>query len=199
MKPGQSWALCVQHVLIWETGGDLVTGAPHLDPKDPGGFTKWGISRRRFPKVDIAALTRPGAEELYREHYWDELRCGEMPAGVALAVFDYAVPCGPPRAARGLQRIVGASVDGRVGAKTLDALARAIRRTSALEVVSRVCMQRAAYFVGLSLARARDASPEPGLQLESPHAVGWLRRLADTAARAGALAREGFPQPRSIS
>jgi lysozyme family protein len=177
-------------VLIWETGGDLATGAPHLDPEDPGGFTKWGISKRRFPKVDVAALTRAGAEALYLKHYWDELRCGEMPVGVALALFDYAVPCGPPRAARALQRVVGAGVDGKVGPKTLGALQRA----STLEVISRVCMQRASYFVALSLVRARDTSAAPGLQLESPHAAGWLRRLADTAARAGALAQEEFPQ-----
>jgi lysozyme family protein len=182
-------------VLWWETGGDLKTGAPHLDPEDPGGFTKWGISKRRFPKVDIAALTRAGAEALYREHYWDELRCGAMPAGVALALFDYSVPCGPPRAARALQRIVGAGIDGRVGPATLAALTRVLRgSTGSLGVVSQVCMQRAAYFVGLSLARARDGSPEPGLQLESPHAVGWQRRLADTAVQAGWLARDEAPQ-----
>jgi lysozyme family protein len=175
-------------VLTGETGGDLVTGAPHLDPDDPGGFTKWGVSKRRFPKVDIARLTRAGAEALYREHYWDELRCGEMPAGVALAVFDYAVPCGPPRGARALQRAIGAEIDGRVGPRTLAALTRALRRASALELVSQICMQRAAYFVGLGLARARDVSPAPGLQLESLHLTGWQRRLADTAARAGALA-----------
>jgi lysozyme family protein len=184
VTPEQRWALCVHHVLTWETGGDLFGGAPHLDPDDPGGFTKWGISKRRFPKVDVPALTRAQAEALYRQHYWDELRCGEMPAGVALALFDYAVPCGPPRAARALQRAVGAEIDGRVGPKTLQALQRA----SALEVVSQICMQRAAYFVGLGLARARDISPAPGLQLESPHLTGWQRRLADTAVRAGALA-----------
>ena len=190
MTPEQRWALCVHHVLWWETGGDLRTGAPHLDRDDPGGLTKWGISKRRFPKVDVAALTRAGAEALYRKHYWDELRCGEMPAGVALALFDYTVPCGPPRAARALQRVVEAGIDGRVGPKTLEG----IRRGSVLEIVSGICMARASYFVALSLARARDASPAPGLQLESPHAAGWLRRLADTAARGGALARDGFPQ-----
>jgi lysozyme family protein len=179
-----------------ETGGDLERGAPHLDAEDPGGFTKWGISSRAFPELDVAALSREAAEALYREHYWDVLRCAEMPTAVALAVFDYAVPSGVPRAARALQRVVGARVDGRVGGRTLAALAARIERDSILDVVSELCMERASFLVALSLARARDASDAAGLQLAAPHARGWLRRLAHTAALAGWLAREAEQEGR---
>jgi lysozyme family protein len=40
---------------------------------DPGGETNWGISKRAFPDVDIANLTREGAIALYKTHYWDPL------------------------------------------------------------------------------------------------------------------------------
>jgi lysozyme family protein len=61
------------------------------DPNDPGNWTggrigagelkgsKFGISAAAHPNVDIAALTRAAAGELYRPTYWDPHRCGEMP------------------------------------------------------------------------------------------------------------------------
>lgn len=43
------------------------------NPADPGGETQWGISKRAFPEVDIKNLTRDGAKDLYKAHYWDPL------------------------------------------------------------------------------------------------------------------------------
>lgn len=43
------------------------------DPRDPGGETKWGISKRAFPDLDIVNLTRDEASEVYRVHYWQPL------------------------------------------------------------------------------------------------------------------------------
>lgn len=40
---------------------------------DPGGETQWGISKRAFPNVDIKNLSRDGAKDLYKTHYWDPL------------------------------------------------------------------------------------------------------------------------------
>ena len=40
---------------------------------DPGGETKWGISKRAFPSVDIANLSRDDAKALYLAHYWEPL------------------------------------------------------------------------------------------------------------------------------
>lgn len=57
---------CVAEVL-GEEGGYV------NNPADPGGETKWGISKRAFPNVDIANLTREAASALYKTHYWDPL------------------------------------------------------------------------------------------------------------------------------
>jgi lysozyme family protein len=35
------------------------------NPKDPGGETNWGISKRSYPSVDIKNLTREQAGVLY--------------------------------------------------------------------------------------------------------------------------------------
>lgn len=43
------------------------------NPADPGGETNWGISKRAFPDVDIATLSRDDAKALYKAHYWDPL------------------------------------------------------------------------------------------------------------------------------
>ncbi|WP_425526518.1 glycosyl hydrolase 108 family protein [Xanthomonas oryzae] len=40
------------------------------DPRDPGGETQWGISKRAYPELNIRALTRDQAIEIYRRDYW---------------------------------------------------------------------------------------------------------------------------------
>lgn len=91
------------------------------DPKDPGGETRWGISKRAFPGEDIANLTRDRAEQLYREHYWKTCRCDELPEPIALAVFDAAVNQGPGVGIRLLQKALGLTADGAIGPATIDA------------------------------------------------------------------------------
>ena len=40
------------------------------DPSDPGGETKYGISKKAYPKVDIKNLTLDDAIEIYKDDYW---------------------------------------------------------------------------------------------------------------------------------
>ena len=39
------------------------------DPKDLGGETKYGITKRFYPDVDIKNLTIDGAKEIYKKEY----------------------------------------------------------------------------------------------------------------------------------
>ncbi len=64
------------------------------DPKDPGGETKYGISKRAFPKLDIRALTKAQAREIYHRSYWLRVGADRLPTGLDLAAFDTAVNCG---------------------------------------------------------------------------------------------------------
>ncbi len=43
-----------------------------IDPSDPGGMTKFGISKRAYPKLDIASLTRDEAVAIYYRDYWQK-------------------------------------------------------------------------------------------------------------------------------
>ena len=94
------------------------------DPRDNGGETNFGISKRAYPHLDIRNLTREQAIAIYKRDYWDKCRCDEMPSGLALSVFDMAVNAGNNRAIRILQYVLGVAVDGIIGSKTLEAASK---------------------------------------------------------------------------
>jgi len=43
-----------------------------FDPDDPGGMTKYGISKRSYPMLDIKSLTRDQAVAIYYRDYWEK-------------------------------------------------------------------------------------------------------------------------------
>ena len=92
------------------------------DPRDPGGETNWGISKRSYPTVDIKNLTRDGAKVIYRRDFWEVIG-NEKPA-VTFQVFDFAVNSGIGTALRKLQLAVGVADDGHWGPLSQAALAR---------------------------------------------------------------------------
>lgn len=83
-------------------------------PRDPGGETHWGISKRSYPHVDIKNLTREGAKEIYRRDFWGPVG-GMLDDGVMFQVFDAAINHGIGNATRMLQRAVGVADDGHWG------------------------------------------------------------------------------------
>lgn len=110
-----NWENCLSHTKISE--GGYVN-----DPVDPGGETKYGISKRSYPDVDIKNLTWDKAAAIYKRDYWDAVRGDDLPSGVDLVAFDAAVNSGVSRGAKWLQKAVGVTQDGRIGPVTIDAL-----------------------------------------------------------------------------
>ena len=97
------------------------------DPKDPGGETNFGIAKRSHPDVDIKNLTKDGAKEIYKEHYWDGNKVESLPEQLRHIYFDMCVNQGKGRAVKILQRAANAKgadlkVDGGLGPKTLAAI-----------------------------------------------------------------------------
>ena len=80
----------LEFVLKWE--GGYVN-----DPSDPGGETKWGISKRAHPSLNIRGLTPEDALKIYRKDYWDNLGCGDIEFPSCVAVLDTGVNCGVQR------------------------------------------------------------------------------------------------------
>mgnify|MGYP003149201708 FL=1 len=52
--------------VLHREGGAKIT----RDPDDPGGLTKFGISKRSNPDVDIENLSEDDAVLIYLEKYW---------------------------------------------------------------------------------------------------------------------------------
>lgn len=95
---------CVQFVLSQECrrnkDGTLDDGYSN-DPNDPGGETKYGISKKAYPKLDIKNITLSDALNLYYTDYWYVAKGLEFPLNVC--VFDCAVNQGTKTATQFLQ------------------------------------------------------------------------------------------------
>ena len=107
----------------WDDAFDKVIGHEGgyvNDQNDPGGETKYGISKRSYPDEDIAGMTLTRAKEIYKRDYWDKCKCGELPHPLDFVTFDAAVNSGCGRAAKWLQQAIpGVTVDGIIGKQTL--------------------------------------------------------------------------------
>ena len=83
------------------------------DPADPGGETKWGISKRSYPNEDIANLTQDAAKAIYLRDFWNPV--GDIAPAVKFQVFDFAVNSGIQTAIRKLQTAISVADDGHWG------------------------------------------------------------------------------------
>jgi len=111
------------------------------DPRDNGGLTKYGISQKAYPSLDILALTRDDAIALYRRDYWMPVRGDDLAWAFALPLFDCAVNQGVGRAIRMFQTALRVPADGSFGPVTLKA-AQA-RQGNPTETLARFMAERA--------------------------------------------------------
>lgn len=135
------------------------------NPKDPGGETRWGISKRSYPNVDIKNLTRGAAIELYRRDFWIKPKIAELPAPLAFQVFDAAVNSGTSRAIKWLQHALGIVPDGVWGPATDQALEWMKGDDEALAVALKYVSTRLVFYTDLATFQT--------------FGKGWVRRIAD--------------------
>jgi lysozyme family protein len=102
-----------------------VEGVYSNDPKDPGGETKFGITKRSYPQLDIKALTLADAKSLYLKDYWGPIHGDDIPWPLAMFVFDAEVNQGRGAAIKLLQKSLGVKQDGSFGPSTVKAVAKA--------------------------------------------------------------------------
>lgn len=98
-------------------------------PNDKGGETKYGITKREFPNLDIQNLTLEQAKDIYYNKYWIPSKCYIIPNyWLAEKVFSLSVNMGVQQACVLLQRALRAATsrelneDGIIGAKTIGAI-----------------------------------------------------------------------------
>lgn len=138
-------------------------------PSDPGGETKYGISKRAFPYLDIKHLSQSKAKQIYRHDYWHPCKCDALPPLVDIVTFDLAVNSGRDFAGKALQRSINLRedsqnklvVDGIIGERTVTASHRQEPELLAHTVIS--C--RDEYYTNLA-----------GRPQYEPFTRGWINR-----------------------
>jgi len=172
--------ICLDEVLDQEGG--------YVDhPSDPGGATNMGITRKTLarwrlvspwwslPKSAVMELRRTEAAKIYRASYWDRCRAGQFPAGLDLALFDFAVNSGPDRAIRTLQAELDVAADGQVGPLTLGAVETYAARKGLGALIGALCDRRLAFLNRLPTFVTFGR--------------GWTARVANVRATALAMAK----------
>lgn len=136
-----------------------IEGGYSNDPNDPGGETKYGISKRSYPNVDIKNLTLDGAKAIYRADFWDVL--GTADPAIKFQAFDFAVNSGIQTAVRKLQLAIGVADDGHWGPRSAAHLAS----MDLNDVLLRFAAERLLFMTNLSKW--------------DNYGRGWARRIAN--------------------
>lgn len=137
---------------------------------DAGGFTRFGLSSKAFPDLDLSKITLVQAMDLYREKYWDTIQGDKLPAALGMVLFDWAVNSGVATAVENLQAILGGlEVDGILGRMTLSA----VEKTDQIALISRLLQ-----------ARADDRIHQASRPDQRVFLKGWMRRIIALAVEA---------------
>ena len=100
-------------------------------PADRGGPTNWGITQRVYEAYkgrpvtieEMKRMPRTEAIAIYKKNYWDKVGGDSIKYyATAFILFDQAVNRGVGAVIKQAQSILGVTVDGGVGPKTLAAL-----------------------------------------------------------------------------
>jgi lysozyme family protein len=147
-------------------------------PKDPGGMTNLGVTKRNWEvylnrdvtEAEMRALTPDTVKPFYKSQYWDKIKGDQLPSGVDYAAYDLAVNSGTGKAAKFLQEIAGVAADGVIGPKSIEA----INACNPEQVVDALCDMRMDFLKRLPTF--------------DTFGKGWSIRVADVKAKASDMA-----------
>lgn len=86
-----NWQKAIKFALDWE-------GEYSWDKDDPGGETKWGVSKKAYPDLIIKDLTKDECISIHKRDRWDAMGCDDLPDKLDICVFDCALNMGITRA-----------------------------------------------------------------------------------------------------
>ena len=174
----QAFELAVDHAMHYEVSGSwnlniqgVIDGTNHRacgytnDPTDAGGETKFGISKRANPTVDILNLTWDDAKDIYYQKYWLAGSCDDLSGRVAVLHFDGCINHGISAASKFLQRALNVSDDGHIGPKTI----LAANNGNSISICQQICDERLQYYKNIV---ANNPS-------QSKYIKGWTRRIEE--------------------
>ena len=139
-------------------------------PKDPGGETNLGVTKRVYEEhggtKDMKNLLVEDVAPIYKKGYWDRMKGDELPNGLDLCVFDFGVNAGPGRSAKYLQTMIGTVADGGIGPNTLAKLAEYVEKHGIEKCIEDFQSARQDYYEKLSTF--------------ATFGNGWTRRVDET-------------------
>ncbi len=137
-------------------------------PYDRGGLTKYGISKRSFPEVDIESLTKEEAVTIIFSAFYFPLNLqGIESIRLRWKTLDIGVNTAGWRAAKFLQNAVGVTPDGLIGPITL----AAVNSADPDKVLFELIKKQARHYARIMAVDNRQAK----------NAIGWIRRAFDMA------------------
>ena len=143
-------------------------------PKDPGGETNMGVTKRVYEDFggtkDMKDLTHEDVEPIYKKNYWDRVKGDDLPEGLDLMIFDFAVNAGTGRAAKFIQRLVNTTVDGGIGPNTLGKIKEYVVTYGIEETITSYALMRQNYYESLSTF--------------DTFGRGWTRRVSEVTEKA---------------
>ena len=143
-------------------------------PKDPGGETNMGVTKRVYEEFggtkDMKELTKEDVEPIQKKNYWDRVKGDDLPEGLDLMIFDFAVNAGTGRAAKFIQRLVNTTVDGGIGPNTLGKIKEYVVTYGIEETITSYALMRQNYYESLSTF--------------DTFGRGWTRRVSEVTEKA---------------
>ena len=124
------------------------------DKDDIGGETKYGISKRAYPDLDIKNLTIEDAKKIYYNDYWLKIKGDDLNYPLNIIIFDTAVNLGVKRAIEFLQLTLkdmaaDIVIDGIIGNQTIGHVHRLSFKL--FEMIYRYVFHRCFYYSRLNV------------------------------------------------
>lgn len=132
------------------------------NPNDAGGETKFGITKRTYPNLDIKNLTVDTAKMIYRRDFWRF--DGIISQPLANKIFNMYVNMGHT-AIKIAQRMTNMIDDGKWGPNT----EKAVNQQEPVTFISRYRIALAQHYLDIV-----EADPSQGVFLK-----GWLKRARE--------------------
>ena len=146
-------------------------------PKDPGGETNLGVTKRVYEEWGgdkaMKDLFVEDVAPIYKKNYWDKLKGDNLPDGLDLCVFDFGVNAGPGRSAKYLQKMIGTVADGGIGPNTLKKVDEYVDKHGLVNTIVNFQSARQSYYEQLSTFETFGR--------------GWTRRVDETTKLAKSL------------
>ena len=148
-------------------------------PKDPGGETNLGVTKRVYEdfggEKEMKELVKEDVEPIYKKNYWDRVKGDDLPEGLDLCIFDFAVNAGPGRAAKFIQRLVNTTVDGGIGPNTLKCINDYVKENTIEETIEKYQTMRQEYYESLSTFKTFGRGWTRRVDEVTEKAISWIR------------------------